>query len=266
MVFLVLGVISLIAGTVLLFVQRRQHNRAFCLRLARAATAGELKQMAAEVAQEIGGGSWRDYVKVAGEVLCDRPLTAPLSQKPCVYYTMSVKREYEETVTRQDKDGKSYQTTQSGSETMSSDQQSVPFRIQDNTGELEVNLEGADVDAISVVSEFRPAQGGPQISFGSFSFSVGNNYGGRRTLGYRYSESILPLERRATIVATVADQGHTLVLQKPDEKDKHFVVSLKTAEDMTKAALKQAKVLRIIMIVCLSLGVLFVLIGLVSGI
>jgi len=259
--FIILGGIILVVGIVLFFVQRDQNQRAYCVRVARAATVAELQRMAKDIAQEIGGGSWREYVKVSGEVVCDRPLTAPLSQQPCVHYKMQVEREYEETVTRKDEDGNTVRETRKGSETMSSNTQSAPFRLKDDTGELEVDLNGAEIETEKVLDEFRPEQGG-RISFGGFSMSVGNPMAGRHTLGYHYRESILPLHRRATIVATVADLGDRLRLQQPTETDKKFLVAMRTAEDVTRAAAKQAKVLRYFFIGCMGLGSLFILIGL----
>lgn len=259
--FLLFGILSLVAAAVLFFVQRNQHNRAFCVRMARSASVAELKTMAQEIAKEIGGGSWRDYVKVSGEIVCDRPLTAPLSQQPCVYYRMSVQREYEEQVTVRDSEGKSHQETRRSSETMSSNQQSVPFLLQDASGQIEVNLDDTSPETITVVDEFQAEQRGGLISYGGFSLAIGNSMGGRHTLGYRYNEVLLPLHRQATIVANVVDQGSRLVLQKPTEGEKHFIVSLKTAEEITKAAQEQAKILRLVMLGSIVLGIILMIIS-----
>jgi len=264
--FVVAGVVAWLVAAVLFFIQRSQHQRAYCVRLARAATVAELETMAKDIAQEIGGGSWREYVKVSGEIACDRPLTAPLSQQPCVHYSMSVRREYEEQVKVKDNEGNTRQETQRGSETMSSNQQSVPFVLRDRTGQIEVNLESADMEKVNVVDEFRVEQPGGMISFGNFSLAIGSAGNGRRTLGYRYHEAIIPLNRQATVVASVVDEGSHLVLKKPTEGDKHFIVALRTAEEISKAAQDQATLLRNIMIGCAAGGALLLLIGLVSAI
>jgi len=264
--FVVVGVLAWLVAAVLFFIQRSQHHRAHCVRLARTATVAELETMAQEIAREIGGGSWREYVKVSGEILCDRPLSAPLSQQPCVHYQMSVHREYEEPVTVKDSEGKTRQETQRGSETMSSNQQSVPFWLRDRTGQIEVNLKSADLETVTVVDEFRSEQPSGLISFGNFSLAIGNPAMGRRTLGYRYHEAVLPLHRQATVVGSVVDQGHTLVLRQPTENDKKFIVALKTAEEIAKAAQDQAKLLRKIMIGCAGAGSVAIVVGLISAV
>ncbi len=256
----IVGVILIVIGVILFFVQRNQKNRAFNIRVARAATIAELHQMSKAIAQEIGVGSWRDYVKVAGTIECDNPVISELKQEPCVHYKTEVRREYEETVTRTDSEGKSHQETQRGSETISSNSQSAPFVINDQTGTVYIDPEGAELETIKILDEFRPEQAsGGLISFGGFSLAVGNPSGSRRTLGYRYHESILPLRRRAFVVGTVSDNGNTLTIQKPEDSGQHFLVSLKTEEQLTKAAEKNAKIGFYVMVGCWVAGVVLLL-------
>jgi E3 Ubiquitin ligase len=262
---LIIGVILLAIGIVLFFVQKNQKTRSFCIKSAQAATTGELKQMAQAIAQEIGGGDWREYVKVMGMIHCDRPLISPLKQEPCVHYSMTVKREYEEKVTRRDSDGKTRQEMQRGSEVISSNQESVPFLLKDRDGEVLVKPDGADIETVKVLDEFRQEQAtGGLLSFGKFSLTLGNQLrgGDRRTLGYHYSELILPIDRQALVVATAADDALGISLQKPSDKDKRFIISLKTYEELTKAADQNAKNAYYGMIACLVGGVILIILGL----
>ncbi|HEY9619257.1 MAG TPA: E3 ubiquitin ligase family protein [Crinalium sp.] len=261
----IIGLILIAVGVALFFVQKHQKARAFSIRSARSVTVAELAQMAKSIAQEIGGGSWRDYVKVTGVIQCDRPLTSQLKQETCVHYKMEVRREYEETVTRKDSEGKSYQDTERGSEVISSNQQSTPFTVRDETGQIEVNPDGAGIETIKVLDEFRqePIVGG-MLSFGGFSLALGSSPGHRRTLGYHYSESVLPLYRKVLVVGTVSDSGG-LALQKPSDSDKHFIISLKTDEELTKNADQSAKYAFYGMVACVAVGILLLLIGLIAG-
>jgi hypothetical protein len=257
----IVGLILIAVGIALFFVQRHQKNRAFSLKSARQTTVAELNDTAGAVAAEIGGGSWRDYVKVVGQIHCDRPLTSELKQETCVYYKMSVTREYEETVTSRDKDGKVTQSTRRGSETVSSNEQSVPFWLDDGSGRIEVNPHGAGIEAISVLDEFRQGDEGGKIAFGRFSFRVSS--GGRRTLGYRYREQVLPLGRRVLVLATVSDGVGSLVLQKPLDAQRAFIVSLKTDEELTQSAERAAQGLFYGMVGCFAVGGLLFILGLV---
>ncbi|MBF2090766.1 MAG: E3 ubiquitin ligase family protein [Synechococcales cyanobacterium K44_A2020_017] len=261
----IVGFILIVVGISLFFVQRHQKQRAFSLKSARPTTVAELQQTAGAIAAEIGGGSWRDYVKVVGQISCDRPLVSELKQETCVHYKMTVTREYEETVTSRDKDGKTTRSTRRSSETVSSNQQSVPFWLEDATGRIEVNPQGAAIETIKVLDEFRQGeQAGNRLTFGQFSVNLSAGGSGRRTLGYRYKEQILPLGRRALVLATVSDGVGSLVLQKPLDGSKSYLISLKTDEELTQSAEKTAQAMFYGMVGCTVLGVILVLVGLVT--
>jgi hypothetical protein len=257
-----LGFILIAIGIILFFVQKRQKDRAFSLKSARPTTVAELEQTAGAIAEEIGSGSWRDYIKLIGTIRCDHPLTSELKREPCVHYKMTVRREYEETVTKRDKDGKTTHKTQRSSETLSSNQQSIPFILEDATGHIEVNPHGSTIDSIKVLDEFQDGERtGNRLTFGGLSITVSPAKSGRRTLGYRYTEHILPLNRQVFILATVSDSAGNLVLQKPVNADKPFLISLKTDEELTTSAEKGAKIAYYGMIGCFIAGVILIIIG-----
>ena len=262
-VLIVLGVILLISGGGLFFVQKRQRGKALSLRTARAVTVAEVQRLAGEIAGEIGGGSWQDYVKLTGTIRCDRPLTSELKQETCVHYRMQVNREYEETVTKRDSEGNTQRETRRGSETVSSNQRSVPFHLADQTGQIEVNPDGAAIETVKILDEFRQEQAAAgMISFGGFSLNLGSSQGNRRrTLGYRYTESILPTDRQVLVVAMVSDQTGHLVLQKPVQPQHQFIISLKTEAELARVTQRNTQLSFYGMIGCLALGILLVLIG-----
>ena len=261
----IIGCILIIIGGILFFVQKNQKTRAFSIKSARSATAAELIATAREIAQEIGGGNWRDYVKVRGAVQSDHPLMSDLKQTPCVYYTTKVVREYEETVTEKDANGNSVQKTQRGSETVSSNQQSCPFQLLDATGQITVNLDDAAIETVSVLNQFQPGEApGGMLSFGQFSLALNSfqSHSPRRTLGYRYTESVLPIDRNVLVVGMVSDSAGAPEICKPLEKGQKFIVSLKSDEELTVAAERGAKNAFYGMVACLGIGGILVLVGL----
>ncbi|MBW4652739.1 MAG: E3 ubiquitin ligase family protein [Kaiparowitsia implicata GSE-PSE-MK54-09C] len=260
--FIIAGIVFGLASLGLAVAKQQQQQRALSLKAARAVTVTDLTTMAQAIAQEIGGGSWREYVKLSGEVVCDRPLISELKQAPCVFYRMSVKREYEETVTTKGSDGKSTQETRRSSETVASNEQSTPFLLRDRTGTVLVNPSGAQLDSTKLLDEFQPGQPKGLISYGRFSRVPSRLTGLRHTLGYRYTESVLPLHSQVTVVATVADREPGLVLEKPLEGDRPFIISLKTDEALTKSAEQTAQRITYGMWVCGALGVGLVVVGL----
>ena len=246
----ILGGIFLLVGIGLFFLQRNAKQKLASIRQARQQTIAELQQTAQGVAAEIGSGSWRDYVKVTGDIQCDQPLTSELKQVPCVYYKMTVEREYEETVTKRDSDGQTTRETERGSEIVAQNQQSTPFTLSDSTGEILVNPMNADIETVSILDEFRTeSTTGASLSFGAFSLSLGGDSAGRRTIGYHYRESILPLERRVFVLGQVTDahgppgrsENIHLVIENSPEKGKKFLISLKSQEQLQQGAANTVK-------------------------
>ncbi len=262
---LVFGLIFLVISAVIFFVRKNQMHRLRSFRLAEKATVAELQQLAGAVAQEIGGGSWEEYVKLTGMIHCDQPLLSELREEPCVYYRMTVTREYEETVTKTDEEGKSYRETQRRSEVVSDNQRSIPFYLEDATGMIEVNPEGADLETISILDDFRTElDSGGMISYGNFSLALGDGGGGRRTLGYRYSESIVPIDRRALIVGIADDRNGHICLQQQVGVNRPFIVSLKDEETLTKTTSKNIQLAFYGMVASGGLGLCLIIIGLLT--
>ncbi|HEY9879271.1 MAG TPA: E3 ubiquitin ligase family protein [Leptolyngbyaceae cyanobacterium] len=263
----IFGVILLIVGVVLFFVRQDQKNRAASLKLARKVTTTELQSMAKAVADEIGGGDWRDYVKLWGEVHVESPLLSELKQQPCVYYSFTVLREYEETVKEKNSDGEMVTRVQRGTETLSSHSQSVPFYLTDGPGKVLVNPEGADIETVEVLNDFQPGDpAGGLLSYGTFrrTLSVGLGVSNRRTLGYRYQESILPLGRSLLVVGEAGDQTGTVAIAKPLDGKQHFIIALKPDDALAQEADRNAQWAYWAMIGTLASGTLLLLLGLLS--
>jgi len=263
---LVVGIILIIAGIVLFFVQKYYKEKLYSIKSALPSTVSELYGLSEAVAKEIGKGSWQSYVKLSGIIKCDAPLISELKQQPCVYYSMKVVREYEETVTKRDSEGNSTEETQRGSEVVASNSQSITFYLHDGTGLIAVNPSKANIQTVSVLNEFRPGDpSASMLSFGGFSLVLGNTSSGRRTVGYRYTESILPLERNAFIVGLVTDSTSELTLQKPVSPGQKFVISLNSEAELASSTVRVANYTFYAMLVCFVSGIILSIAGLVAN-
>ena len=260
----IFGGILIVIGIILFFVQKNYSTKLQSIRSATSSTVAELQRIASEIAGEIGSGNLREYVKVRGNIRSERPLISELKQEPCVHYTMRVVREYEEQHTTRDSENKTRTETRRGSETVSSNSQSILFTLQDKSGELVVNPDGGNIDTVQVLNEFRQENSnGSSISFGGFTLALGTGMGGRRTIGYRYTESILPCDREVLVIGTAADEGGQVTLRKPIQSDKKFIISLKSEEELAQSTASAAKWYFYGMIASFAIGVILVIVGLV---
>lgn len=243
MIFIGIGL--LIIGAVLFFTQRHQNQKVFSIKSARAMTASELTATAGAVAEEIGGGSWRDYVKVWGEITTPQPLYSEHKQEPCVHYVAKVLREYEKTETTKAQDGSVKTEQKRTSEVVSQNKQSIPFLLRDRSGTVKVDLTGADIETIAILNEFRAERSGT-------------------TLGYRYQESVLPVGRNVLVVGAVSDLTGEVLIGKPVKSANKYLISLKDEEALVATTQRNAKGTFAFMVTCFGIGALLLILGILK--
>jgi hypothetical protein len=244
MILYIIAIILMGAGIGLYIGSRAQGEKIFQMKAAQTYKVSELNQEAKDVAEGLGEtGSYNKIVEVKGRSICDNPLTSELTQKKCVHYVYSITRKWEETYWDTDEHGHRQQKTREGSDTVAQNERSVPFYVQDSTGKIKVNSEGAEMIREKVYSQFQPGEiGGTTIRIGHFSFSIPSITvgGNRRTIGYEYEESIVPVDRDIYVLGEAADTSGEVTLQKPGDKKKKFIISIKSEEELLRG-LKGAK-------------------------
>jgi hypothetical protein len=269
MAYIIIGVVLLLAAVGMFFGSRSQKKKLGEIKGTETSTAAELADLAASVAKEIGAGSFNQIAEVKGAIECGSPLQSELSGTSCIYYSMSVTREYEETYWEKDANGNKVQRTRRGSESVASNTRSVAFQVRDTTGVIAVDPDGASFVDEKVFSQFQQGEGrGGNLRFGSYSFDPGRFSAlasGRRTLGYRLEESAIPVGRPIYILGEAVDSEGRLRIRKPDKKGASFIVSLKNEEQLVKGAQSSSKGLMIAAIVAVVLGIAGIVFGAIHG-
>lgn len=233
MTFLILAGVLLVATGALFVGSRRYTQKLAQMASVSTSSSADIEQLAASVAAEIGTGSFNEIVEVKGTIECDEPLIAELSETRCVYYSMHVTREYEESYWETDEKGNRSQRTRRGSERVASNTRTVPFDVRDSSGSIRVEPDGAKFVDERVLSRFEssaPALG----RIGSFDLTglPAGGVGSRRTIGYRFEESAIPVEREVYVLGEAADSDGRLRIRKPGAKGASFIVSLKSEEQL----------------------------------
>ncbi|HUV07248.1 MAG TPA: E3 ubiquitin ligase family protein [Spirochaetia bacterium] len=255
---LAIGVVLVVLGAGLWLGAGTQKKRLAQVRGTETSTAKELKSLSDAVAEDIGSGSFNRVTEVKGKVVCDNPLVSELAQAACVYYSMKVSREYEETRWETDSNGNRTSRVQRGSEAVASNARSVPFFVEDATGKVKVDPAGASFVAEKSLSRFD--SGDPQgttLRIGGFSLSLQglSLAANRRTLGYRYEEDAVPVGREIYVLGEAIDSGGELRIVKPKEKATKFIVSLKSEEELERGAESASRGLAIGAVVSAAAGI-----------
>lgn len=139
------GIILLSIAVICYFIARSQAKKLDAMNSADTFTSRMLADLHEKVVSSLGREALAETCDIEGIIECDAPLKAPLSGTPCVAYTMTVQREYEEKVTDTDSEGRKTTRMQRGSETMETNENKVDFWIRDDTGRVLVHPEQAEL-------------------------------------------------------------------------------------------------------------------------
>ncbi|BAQ60238.1 hypothetical protein GM3708_644 [Geminocystis sp. NIES-3708] len=258
----IIGIVFMAIAIILVVIRHFQAQEYSSLQLARSTNVEELKSTSIAIKEQIGGGNWRDYVKIWGKISVSEPILSEIKQEPCVYYQMLVKREYEEKVRSQNSEGKTEERIVKKSEIIAENNRSISFTITDNTGEIIINPQGAKFDTIKILDEFRPEESrGGMLKYGSFSLLLKSDYSQTRTLGYRYQEFILPVGEEVLVVGTVSDETGNLRITQPVNEKEMFMISLKTDETLTANYVRNHKNFTYGVYTCSIIGLICIIIG-----
>ncbi len=244
LILLLFAIIFLVAGGVMLYFRRKTQQKAGLMTRTETSNASEVSLLAPGT-----------LVEVKGTLRCEEPLTSEMAGKTCAYYSATVTREYLERDRDDDDDVGSDRRT----EILSQNEQFAPFSVEDATGSVPVNAEGAEVDARQVVNRFERDTGneGPSISLGGATLNIG---GGERTIGYRYTESILAIDIPIYVLGTVQEGGE-IGAPPTGEAEHRFVISHRSEEALGQSLGKTVMWLGVGAIGAFVLGVVLLVIG-----
>ena len=242
LILLLFAIIFLVAGGALLYFRNRAKHKAVLMGLTETSNASDVSGLAPGT-----------LVEVKGTLRCEEPLSSEMAGEKCAYYSSKVIREYMERDYDDDDVGSDRR-----SEVVAHNEQFAPFVVEDSTGTVAVNAEGAEMDAKQVVNRFERNTGseGPSISLGGTTIHLG---GGERTLGYRYTETILPVDAPVYVLGTV-QQGGGIGTPSGDEEHR-FVVSHRSEEALGQSLGKTVLWLGVGGIASIAVGVVLLAVG-----
>ena len=262
------GLLLLVIGGILFFLQKGQQAKADQILSVETSTCAALEQACQDVSHEIGPGSFQMEAEVKGTIEPAYDLRSEIRGEACVYYRTQVQREYEEDDWETDAEGDRKRVTRRGSEVVAETERQEKFWVQDATGRVWVNPEGARLEPLEVVDEFQPEESrtdGASLRLGNFSLSLGGTSERRRTLGFRYQEWIVPVHRQVYILGQASDASGQLCLERPTETGNPFLISFKTEEQLVGAARSAAQWMKIAGVIMLAGGGILFVLGLILG-
>ena len=258
----IVGIVLAGIGVYLLIHRKKSLDKILEIKSTTTSTTAELNALQQAVADEIGPGGFNQLAEIKGVVECTSPLTAELSEQPCVWYSMSVQERYEETYQERDAEGRTRTGTRTATTTVASNTQAVPFLIRDETGTIAVQPKDATIDGRKTVDRHEPWSGNANaLSMGQFRLT-GQTRRNHRVLGYHYTEQIIPIGAPVYVIGEVTDREGKPVVGKPANEEKPFILSLRSEEEVTKKLESTANSQKIFGILLIAGGILLAIFGL----
>ncbi len=158
------------------------------------------------------------------------PLTAPASNRQCVWYRLVISERVRET--RRDSDGK--RTTRETERVISEERSPDAIVLVDDTGSVLVEPADAKIDrATETIDRLDdpPAAGTPSISIGKFTVNLGSGDG---VVGIRRREEIIAVDEELYVLGGAFARGGEGVIRKPREG--MFVLSTRSASELAAGA------------------------------
>ena len=185
-------------------------------------------------------------VEVAGTLRVREPLTAEFSSKACAYYMAEIERE--EVYYERDSQGRQERRTRTT--TVYSTTKFGQCLVEDPTGRVGIDFEGADVEGVQTVNEPCAPPGQTQMSgvIGGVLSALSNS-----NSTYRRKESMLAPDIPVFVVGEVQQGG---LIGKPGKgsHNKIFVISHKSKEERTTSLTKTARWLLIFVVLSFGLA------------
>jgi E3 Ubiquitin ligase len=238
------GAVAALVGLGLLWWRSRTSREIALMASLETSGAGSVAQLAPGTA-----------VEVEGTLRVRAPLAAEFSRKPAAWYKSEIERE--ETYYERDSQGRDERRTRTT--TVYSNMQYGQCLVEDATGRVGLDFDGADVEAVEVVNEPTAAPGaGAGLVGGVLSAVAGRNE------SYQRKESILAPDIPIYVLGEVREGG---LIGKPaaGSNNKTFVISHKSEEERTKSLTATTRWLLAIAILCFVLAAGLAITGLKVG-
>jgi hypothetical protein len=199
-VFLIIGIVLLIGAGIALWNRRTYADRMNVIRRAVPATSTDIPEAFPGEVVAINGNALQEYSLVSEQ-----------TQTPCIYYDFEIVRRYERRRGGVNVGGRNlrgrrrHRGTSRGRETVAKNEQWVPFRVQDQAGQVRVSPDGAWFDARKVLDRYE--REGSNNLFGIPGLDINIGFGGNRTLGYEIRENVIPANAPVFVAGPVDENG-----------------------------------------------------------
>lgn len=267
MLYIIIGAILALIGFALVQGAKKSAGKSLSIAATDQTNSRNLFENYESVSNAYGKGSFNLYAKLYGVAYSDAPLLAEYSKKECVYYHIKVDREYEELETNTASDGKVTKKWVRKFETVLNKKYTAPdFALKDEFGDIKINARDAKMDTIETYSNFEKEDssgGGTEFSFAGVTIRSGPTI---KTIGFTHVERSVPVGRKLFVIGQASDNSGELMISRPSEKNKPFLISLKSEAEITSSLSQSSKLKKVWGYVLVIAGICVLVYGILAKI
>jgi len=266
---LITGAVIAIVGLFIWMSKSKKEGKSAILSVTETSTISEINENFESMRSSMGNGSFTHFCEVKGVAHSETPITSELAKKQVVYYSSKVVHEYERLEEKRDTQGKVTKSWVKKSDVVSDNTNwANGFGVKDNSGFIFIDPAKAELHAIQIHSNFEKGEPNAdalvKFKIGGISFGIGDKTPDKRTIGYRYTETAIPLNQALYVLGDANDREGKLQMSKPKESKYPFIVSTKSETELAGDLGSSIKGLKIGAIVCWIVGAGVAIYGLIS--
>ena len=239
---LIIAALALIIGglILLLLIRPSQQKKVREIKYMQTTTVRELEDSFATMTEEGVADHFRSYIELKGTVVCDNPVRTPFSNQEvafCASKLMSVTQKVEHYT---DSEGNHRSRTRKDENVLTSESTSDVLYFKDSSSDTCVVLDiknDCSFDIPETFDRFELAQNARKYPYFRRFAPCGDHF-----LGYRMLEKTVPLNQPLYVLGEAYKEGDTLHVGKPSSRDKEFIVSTQSEEQMVGSYEKNANI------------------------
>lgn len=200
----------------------------------------ELLDMYQTMADSGLGDTFRNYIELKGTVECDQPTVTPFSSQSVAYCSSKLSAVSQREEQYRDNDGHYHTRTVKEEQVLSSENSAEVLFMRDGSSDTRVALDinnGCSFDVPETFDRFETVG-----NLGRYAYFRNFRHPRANLLGYRMQEKTIPLGQPLYVLGEAYMEGTTLHIGKPIDKEKSFIVSTKSEDQLVGKYEGNAKV------------------------
>lgn len=237
---ILLPLVLIVGGVAaLVYLRAKMLNHVREMKFMTTSTIRDLQDMFGMMQADGLGSAFRNYVEIKGVVHCEQAVRAPFSSREVAYCTSRLTAVTQREEQYKDNNGNVHTRTVKDEELLSNEDSADVLILKDDSSDEHVTLDiknGCSFDIPETFDRFESRE-----NLGNYAYF--RNFRSHRPnlLGYRMQERTVSLNQPLYVLGEAYKEGNVIHIGKPADKDKSFIISTKSEDELVGKYERNAK-------------------------